>query len=68
VNIELFPCSGGMSEGHRRAGWSQIGQAMPPPLAHAVAGAVAEQLRAARAKGAAGLDARAGVRARKARQ
>jgi hypothetical protein len=53
VNIELFPCSGGMSEGHRRAGWSQIGQAMPPPLAHAVAGAVAEQLRAARAKGAA---------------
>lgn len=68
--VELFPCSGGMAEGFRRAGitfdfafdysppgwtfagktkrarWAQIGMAMPPPLAEAVARAVVAQMAA----------------------
>lgn len=36
----------------KRARWSQIGQAMPPPLAAAVARAIAEQLRATRTEAA----------------
>lgn len=42
IDVEVFACSGGMADGFsgktKRARWSQIGQAMPPPLAHAVAG------------------------------
>lgn len=48
MNIELFPCSGGMADLQgfpeswvfcgktKRARWGQIGMATPPPLAEAV--------------------------------
>lgn len=50
MNVELFPCSGGMAEGAgktKRARWSQIGQAMPPALAEAVARAIRAAMEAA---------------------
>lgn len=43
--LQGFPESWVFSGGTKKARWSQIGQAMPPPLAAAVAVAVAEQER-----------------------
>lgn len=42
--LQGFPETWVFSGATKRARWSQIGQAMPPPLAHAVATSVAEQL------------------------
>lgn len=47
--LQGFPDSWVFSGATKRARWSQIGMAMPPPLAHAVAAAVVEQLERARA-------------------
>lgn len=46
--LQGFPDGWMFSGDTKKARWSQIGQAIPPPLAHAVAAAVAEQMRAAR--------------------
>lgn len=51
--LQGFPESWVFSGDTKKARWSQIGQAMPPPLSHAVGTSVVEQRRAARAKGAA---------------
>lgn len=44
--LQGFPEGWLFSGETKRARWSQIGQAMPPPLAHAVSTSVVEQLRA----------------------
>src|SRR5687767_2340693 len=45
--LQGFPPSWVFAGRTKTARWSQIGQAMPPPLAHAVALSVVEQLRRA---------------------
>lgn len=44
--LQGFPEDWHFAGKSKRERWSQIGQAMPPPLAHAVGGAVAAQMRA----------------------
>jgi site-specific DNA-cytosine methylase len=46
--LQGFPADWHFEGRTKKARWSQIGQAMPPPLAHAVARSVAAQMRAAR--------------------
>ncbi|HEV2212445.1 MAG TPA: DNA cytosine methyltransferase, partial [Gammaproteobacteria bacterium] len=43
--LQGFPESWTFAGKTKRARWSQLGQAMPPPLAEAVARAIAEQMR-----------------------
>jgi site-specific DNA-cytosine methylase len=46
--LQGFPEDWCFSGKTKKARWSQLGQAMPPPLAEAVARAVVEQMRATR--------------------
>jgi DNA (cytosine-5)-methyltransferase 1 len=51
--LQGFPDGWLFSGATKRARWSQIGQAMPPPLAHAVARSVVAQMERARQEAAA---------------
>ena len=55
--LQGFPESWVFSGKTKRARWSQLGQAIPPPLAEAVARSVAEQMRRAVEERAAQLEA-----------
>ena len=44
--LQGFPDDWTFCGSSKKARWSQIGQAMPPPLAHAVAKSVVEQVKA----------------------
>lgn len=58
--LQGFPEGWTFAGATKRARWSQIGQAMPPPLAHSVAESVTEQMGAARVTSSGATSAREG--------